>query len=255
MATGVKAQKADTLAIFKQFIAVCNGYKQLPLYMEVDFSQQTNIPRTSEDTINTTAVFNIQSGGAYIKFGPFEQIATDSIVLTVMENVKQMIVSESGNKVTELMRLISATGLTDTSARKMAAKYTAISKTLDNGKYLIGIFSRKQLPGITDPQEEVLLIYNGPTGLPESMTTIKRTLAADQKYEGIDEGRLAQIKKVSFNGKDSLLVKESRTKYDYRIVSHESRNLAVKLSDRIELNEEKAFVPIKTYSEYSLIIN
>ena len=89
------AQERETAQLFKKYVNVCNTYKQLPLQLEIEYKRSTNMVLSNDDSTTMKGIFYIQKDGAYIKFGDAEQIITDSLVLIVMTNIKQMVLSES----------------------------------------------------------------------------------------------------------------------------------------------------------------
>src|SRR5437016_3249819 len=85
-----RAQEPDSLDAVRTFVQVCNTYKQLPLQMTLGIHNTTNLVTGAEDTVQARATFYLQQHGSYIRFGELEQVANDSLMLLVSDNLKQM---------------------------------------------------------------------------------------------------------------------------------------------------------------------
>src|SRR5690349_22972487 len=77
MCVTIQAQKkrarnsnnTDTLASLREFVNVCNVYKQLPLYLDMEIVNSTNFITGEEDTTRSTVLFYMKPGISYVKFG------------------------------------------------------------------------------------------------------------------------------------------------------------------------------------------
>src|SRR5579863_3364883 len=89
--SAARAQQ-DSLAGIRTFLKVCNGYKQLPVLLDVGIERQTNFITGRADTTRLKATFCLQAEGSYIAMDNMEQLANDSLLLLVNKQTRRMIV-------------------------------------------------------------------------------------------------------------------------------------------------------------------
>lgn len=253
------AQTSDSLQLFREFIAVSNSYKQLPLQMSMNFTQYANYPKAANDTGTTThGEFYINSGGAYISFGRVEQVVNDSLVLVIMKDIKQMTLSANSTPVSAWLNAMIAQPLQDTSALKFAAVYTVKMNKAAGGANEITIASRELLEGAGLPLVGISVLYNTSSKLPEKVVTVRRGLTKIPAGGDKDNANKTAVvtrpeKTITIAGKGDFIVKEERAEIVYNKITHaENVQLPVTITDRVVQVHEKNFEPVKAYQNYHL---
>lgn len=248
------AQAKDSLQLFREFIDVNSSFKAVPLQMSVTFRQFNNL--VSADSIKQfNGDFFINKNGAYIDFGPMEQLVNDTMVLVVMKDNKQMLLSQNKTPVADYLRSVTMQPLHDTDARKAASIFTIKKTKKENNTSELEILTRNCIEeGL--PNMSLHLLYDNDSKKPLHLTMVKRTLGklpADSGSfkKGIVNGR---IKITSVEGKGNCIVKEDTSDITYTKIEGESNVLfPVLIKDRIYQNAEGDFEPVKEYAGYHLI--
>ena len=247
------AQNGDSLLLFKEFMQVCNGYKQIPLHLSLQYSRSSNVILTQEDTVTMQADFYLLQNSSYIRFGELEQLIGDSLVLTIMNKEKQMVLSEKDERLIAQMKAMTGPLLQDTSLQKMAVKYAISKRSLSDGKMTIEITERLKMLETTLPVVSMELIYNKGDKTPEKVVTVKRSLIPRSR---MGNTLTAGIRTVTIPGKGEFVIKEDRITYYYKKISHNTDiKLPVAIADRVVYNEEGNVVPAKAFESYTLIKN
>lgn len=254
------AQTADSLELFREFIAISNSYKQLPLQMSMDFTQYANFPLAANDTATKThGEFYIKSGGAYISFGSVEQVVNDSLVLVIMKDIKQMTLSANSTPVSAWLNAMIAQPLQDTSAFDFAAVYTVEMNKAAGGISEITIASRELLEGAGLPLVAISVLYNTSSKLPEKVVTLRHSLTKMQTTGDNDVANKTAVvnrteKTITIAGKGVFTIKEERAEIVYKKITHaENVQLPVTISDRIVQVGGRNFEPVKAYQNYHLL--
>jgi hypothetical protein len=256
-----RAQQPDTLGNLKTFLQVCNAYKQLPLQMTLGIHNTTNLVTGAEDTIQASVTFYLQQQGTYIRFGELEQVANDSLLLLVSDNLKQMMLYNHQQSVAGQLQQYLGFQWQDASLQQIAARFKATVVPLQNDTACIELASRQPLPHTTLPRETVRVVYDPVSGTPFRVEQLKRTLvplnedvynnfAADAAWQG-------QLLKLT-DKKEALFfaIRQQASLYTYENISHEpGKKLPVTISDRIAAAGTGAYTPAKAYADYLLTQN
>ncbi len=239
-------------ALFKNFISLCNDYKRLPLQLSMDYKKTSNIILTQNDTITMKGIFSMQKNGAYISFGGAEQIIVDSVVLIVMDQIKQMVITQSDINLTEQINKMISLPVKDSSIKAMTSTYNIEQTFLNKEKGNMQITNKQNVYGTDIPFELITLEYNVKTNEPLKIETTKRSLI--KKPEDVNFKTTATI--VTLKDKGDYLLKEDVTTYLYSSIKHEeNKMLPVRLIDRIVKDETQTYVPVKAYETYRLVVN
>ena len=244
--------QAKEKALFKTFISICNDYKHLPLQLTLDYKKTSNIILSENDTTAMQGIFSLQQTGAYINFGGAEQIISDSVVLIVMEQIKQMVVTKTDIDLTEQINKMISLPVKDSSIKALSATYHIEQMFLNKERGILQIANRQKVYGTDMPFELITLEYKVKTNEPVKIETTKRSLI--NKTEDADFKTTAAI--VSVKDKGDYWLKEDVTTYLFSSITHdENKKIPVRLADRIVKDEEQGFVPVKAYEAYRLVVN
>jgi uncharacterized beta-barrel protein YwiB (DUF1934 family) len=250
------AQKTDTLSPLRDFVSISNGYKQMPLYLQLEMKNTTNFVTGENDTTVTKGEFYLRNENSYIRFGEFEQVINDSVALLVSDKLQQMMLYANAGAIVKRMKSMMGLALPDSSIRNLARKYTS-STELSRESSVIKLQSRAVIYGTTLPKETIELQYDVSKKIPQQVTTITRSLlrldslqySQLQNEPGIVENLL------TLEG-SYFLVKELVTAYIYNKIEQASIAKApVLISDRIMKNETGEYIPVKNYESYRLTMN
>lgn len=252
LSQGLFAQNKQAKQLFKKYISVCNAYKQLPLQLEIEYKKTSNIVLYKSDSSTMQGVFYIKKEGAYIQFGEAEQIITDSLVLIVMGNIKQMVLSKNTIDIAGQVNKMISVPVSDSSIKMLTDKYTIQQKTSDKETAVLEITNKQNVYSTQLPLEINTLTYNTKNGNPLKIETLKRSLVKKPAEGGFPFSATV----VSIPQKGDYLVKEEVTVYGYKILTHDVNiKLPVLLADRIEKDNSVNYVPVKGYKNYALLIN
>jgi hypothetical protein len=255
-----RAQQPDTLGNLKKFLQVCNAYKQLPLQMTLSIHNTTNLVTGAEDTIQAKATFYLQQQGTYIRFGELEQVANDSLLLLVSDNLKQMMLYNHQLSVAGQLQQYLGFQWQDASLLQIAARFQATVLPLQNDTACIELTSRQPLPHTTLPRETVRVIYDPVSGNPFRVEQLKRTLVPldEEVYNNFAADVAWQGQLLKLTEKEALFfaIRQQASSYTYENISHEPGNkLPVTISDRIAAGSTGEYIPAKAYANYLLTQN
>lgn len=250
----VFAQKKTTELLFKDFVNICNSYKNLPLQLKVEYKKTSNIYTNNMDTNIIQGVFNIQKEGAYIHFGKVEQIVNDSFALAVMEDAKLMVLSENNIGANGIVNNMFKSPINDSSIDKLAKKYSISKRIVDNKTAVLLVVSKTKLYKSDIVKEQMEVWYNIKTMEPEKLITITRSLT--KKSKDIINGKELSAVVITIPEKGEFFVKEEMVNLMYKSIEHNVNNkLPINMSDRIVRDDTKNFVPVKAYENYNLKFN
>lgn len=253
----LSAQTADSLKILREFIAVNSALKKLPLQMQLEFKQAGGNRQNGDSTVTLKGDFVINKNGAYINFGTMEQIINDSIVLVIMKDTRQMLLSENDKSTMSYTNTMMAPQFNDTDILKVAAVYS-VQKIKNNKKNSeIKINSRQMIEEVALPAMSISVQYDEATKLPAELMVTRRTLI--KVPVGIDTAALS--KRVEKNittkwvtiGNDSYLLKETSSQIVYsKIDNQDNVPLPVLIEDRIK-SINGSWQPVDAYKSFQLI--
>jgi hypothetical protein len=251
-------QKGDTVSIMREFMALCNGYKKMPLHLAVQHSNSTTFVMSPEDTAVFQADFYLTEKGAYVRYGNMEQIITDSIVLMVSQDQHVMMLNSNpqSNMQTQLSNYLGLQ-IADSSVHKMADKYASSYLPGDSQKGIIELKSRSPLLGTDIVKEIITMKYDQVTREPEQVTYTRRTLIPVDKaeWDSLPGHENFADKLVEVKG-HYFLVNERRNVFDYKKIDHSNNvGLPVSMTDRVTRNGQGEFIPAKGFEAYYLSVD
>jgi hypothetical protein len=249
--------KEDTLTLIRQFIHVCNVYKQVPLYLDLEIYNTTNFITGPEDTTRSQAEFYMLPGSSYIRLGEVEQLVDDSMALLVSDKIQKMILYSNAQPVIARMKMMMGLSLPDSSILELAKKYKAQAK-LFNDTIAIELVSRIQLYGSVLPKETIEVQYEPKTKKLFRVITTKRTLIPLEQSDFNNlKAQPGLADKLIVRGDSAwYLVKEQAGTFVYKKIEHEKNMiLPATITKRVGKNNQGEFVPVKGYEEYTVIIN
>jgi hypothetical protein len=250
----VLAQKRDTLEVLRNFVKLSTAYQQMPLYMELELMNSTNFITSEEDTAHMKALFYIQPGVSYMRFGDAEQLVNDSMTLLVSDKLQRMILYAHAQPVLQQMQLLTGLQTNDSSLLQLAQRFTAQAVSREGGVNAILLSGRNLLYGTKLPRESVELQYHRGSKEPLKVITVKRTMLplTEDDLKVLDQ----QAEVVTIEGRGRFLVKEQVGTFMYRKILHNTRmTVPATISDRLVKNEEGGFIPVKAYEGYAVTLN
>jgi hypothetical protein len=266
LCAGLQAQKkhartsrnTDTLATIREFVRVCNVYKQLPLYLHMEIVNTTNFVTGQEDTTHSEALFYMKPGTTYIRFGETEQLVNDSMALLVSSNLQRMILYSNAQPVLQRMNAMTGILQQDSSLQEMARSFTA--QPSPPGQQAAGIIltGRNLLYGTSLPKESIELQYDPATGNPSKVITLKRTLlpVKEDDYKILSGKADMTDKLITIAGKGHYLIKEQVVTFIFKKIEHNAAmTMPATIADRIVKNEQGNYTPVKAYEGYAVTIN
>ncbi|HEX7905252.1 MAG TPA: hypothetical protein VF487_15375 [Chitinophagaceae bacterium] len=265
LSINVQAQKkkradkgVDTLITLREFMLVCNAYKELPLKLELELVNTTSFITSPEDTMQTRAEFYLQKKASYIHFGNVEQLVNDSMALMVSNTLRQMILYPDAQRVLLQIKAMTGMQMKDSSIAELSKKYQAQTESKGNDTTSITLVSRLPLYGTSIPKEMLELTYDSKTKTPFQVRTIRRTMIPLQPadYDALKGNTEFADKLISLEEKGNYLIKEQVSSFIYSKISHEPGiNIPVTIADRITKNAAGEYIPAKGFAAYRLIIN
>ncbi len=244
-----KKPKRDTLALIREFIALSNEYKKVPLALDIELINHSNLILSEEDSAHWNAQFYLQPHSSYVRFGELEQVVSDSIALLVSDRLQQMIVYPDAAPIVNRMRQQLGMNLPDSSVVRLGEKYES---ELDPTKPLIRLTHRQVITGTDMPKETIELYYDPVKRFPRRVITVQRALIP------LNEEQLTQVKMndsltpflLLIEGR-TFLVRERTSEYRYRKIERPSESvLPVRIEDRVQRSATGQYVPAASYSHY-----
>ena len=251
------AQKSDTLTPLRDFVNISNGYKQLPLYLNLEMKNSTNFITGEDDTSSVQGEFFLRNENSYVHFGEFEQVVNDSVALLVSNKLQQMILYTNAAPVVQQMKNMMGMSFPDSSILHLAEKYTSAAKVQSKNRGTIELQSRAVVYGTSLPRETINMQYSLPGKLPEQVTTWRRSLLAldSSQYNELQKEPALIEKLLALEG-SYFLIREQVTAYIYKKIDKAAVvHVPVTIKDRIMKNENGEYLPVKKYEMYRLIIN
>jgi hypothetical protein len=252
-----KKEKTDTLLPFREFAAVCNLYKQMPVQLSLHYQKTTTFPVEEEDTANTTADFYLTPKGTYIKFGNLEQIANDSFIVMISNEQQMMMLFENTINIQQRFSNYMGFQMADSSVLKMAKEYSAVFLPGSEGRGIIELKNRSPLPGTDMIKEIITVTYNEKTKDPQKVVHLRRSIIPIEKEDWESFAGKETVKdKLLIINDHYFLLNERNTVYDYKNISHSSdMKLPVTVGERVVRNTKGELVPAKGYEEYHLTVD
>jgi hypothetical protein len=251
------AQKKDTLATMRDFVHICNAYKQMPLYLELEMKNSTNFITRQEDTVAMKGEFYLKNENSYVRFGDFEQVVNDTLALLISNRQQHMILYADAAPVVKRMKSMMGGVLPDSSVQNLARKYRSASQEMSGDASVIKLQSRAMIYGTNLPKETIELQYHVSEKTPERVATLTRSLVR------LDSTQYSQLRNESALKENLLvlegsyfLIKEQVITYQYKQIDQAvALKVPVLMSDRIMINETGDYMPVKEYESYRLTKN
>ncbi len=247
--------QADTLAPVRQFLRICNGYKQLPVQLEVDIRSSSNLVIAASDTAHVAGRFVLCQNGSYIAMDGLEQLANDSLLLVVNPRTKRMQLYPNRQSVTARLQQYLGRQLQDSSITQLAEKYHVTTGKQGKDTSVIGLSSRQSLTHTTVPLQELRVKYDPATQRPYTVSQLDRSLVpvSDSVF------RLAEAKPewagrtVSVHDSSFFLIREQNRVFYFRTITHRPEaDPPVQISDRIMADLTGVYRPVKDFAAFHL---
>lgn len=249
-------QKKDTLAPLREFMSIVSGYKQIPLYLEMEVQNKTNLVTDENDTATMYGEFYLQKENAYVRFGDYEQLVNGGTALIVMHKASAMVLYEDAESVITQMKAMLGAVVPDSSIKEMATIYSSAIKDESNGVAAIELKSRVELLTTGLPRVQIRLEFDTRQRQPQKITMVNRTLVALESSEYMDFSADKQYAPhLLKTDEDYYFIKERETVFMYKklMVNKEAEiNVPVLIKNRVEKGDDGEYKPVKMYDGYTL---
>jgi len=252
-------KKAENAAMLKQFINVCNSYKQLPLHASITVRNAADIITSADDTLQYNIEFFIRDDNAYINMAGEVEVINDSLMLFINNRQKRMALSQNptGHISTQL-NYVSNMFRQDSSISKMAALYTAqqVTGIVKNGEPAadtIILKSRALMPGTQLPKEMIKVAYRVGSQQPLSIVQshVKMIPLSADNYNELEKNALYPGKLVNTGKGYYFLIKDASTEYVFTHIDNDaSTQMPLQISNCIEKNARGKYVPAKGFEGF-----
>lgn len=254
----ITGQQKDSLDLLRLFMNAARTYQQVPLQVNMDLRNHTNLVLAKEDTSHIQAEFYRDDTGGYIKLGEMEQIVNDSMALIVSNELKRMIIYKDAQAVAAQMRSMMAPSLPDSSILRLAARYTVTAEKVSDRIGQLNLFSRMKLPGTTLSGEEMAMDYQQAPLQPVKIRMLKRSLIPVQPEDSVaatkQYGQAGQL--IHIEGEGLFIIREQVSEFVFTKITHDkSVRIPVLITDRIMKNEEGNYIPTKDYASFLMTQN
>lgn len=255
-----KSKSKETL--LKDLHNAVELWRKRPLMVKMQI-QTTNaiadITR-SETAINMELFF--VNNNYYIRTETMEQLLEDSFLLVVHKNAQQMVLRkvDSEFRALFLSQLNRQFKLHDSLLNTRNSKYDLSEDSANSGEKCLKI-SSISTSGYSDaPKEEVKLFVDRLTGLPIRLEQINNSLLPVTETELPNLLNSSDYKNYLIKGKEGsaipyFLLKKSKTVFVYNKISFDAVEFPVTLKDRIVLDAEGNWKPLKSFDQFTLVYN
>jgi hypothetical protein len=247
------AQQADTLAILKLFMKVCNDYKTFPVAGIIDIRNSANVIATAQDTSHMHAQFSLTREGTYINLGEMEQIANDSLILLVSRPLKKMLLYANHRSVSQQLQLSIGWQLQDSSLRKLAGKYSANYALIAKDTAEITVTSRSPVRLTSLPAGSIRIRFDPVSFQPYRIIQVTRNLrpVTATDYELLSTQLGGQM--LAHRDSSYYIVHERVSEYRYDRITHtQDTRLPVTIRDRITRYAGGNYKPVGNFEGYSI---
>lgn len=243
------SQSKKQQQLFEDFVTIVNGYKQLPLQLEVEYRQSDNM------TIQAGKVFNgkfyMDKNNAYISFGDMEQIITDSVVLIVMNDVKRMMLTNNTVDISTLLDRSIVNISSGKSIKQLAERYFISSYDTSGSMKVINMKSKRLFQGTNISMEEILLLHLPNRSEPYAIVTQKRALIKKDLIQNINK----EMPVITVEGFGEFLLREETATCYFKSIEHNTNTKKpALLSDRIIRAADGNVGVASTYAAYELSV-
>ena len=240
-----KSIVADRLEPIKEFIATCNGYKKLPLHIEVEQRNTAFFPSSDEDTMTVNAEFTFTAAGSYIRYGNTEQFSDDSVMLVVSNDQRVMMVYPQEQNIEQLLTGLTGSFATDSSLKKLDEIYSSQFLATEGELAIVELRNRMPLPGTDQLKEKITMKYNSQSKEPVEIIYLRRTVMPVDSAESV-----GMENKLLKNEGEWFLINERVRTYQFKKISHDATiSLPVSIAQRIR-KVSGEYVAAKGYEDY-----
>lgn len=254
---GSRTAQQDSLSIVREFMQVCNVYKQLPLHLTLKISNASNFISSADDTSSIDADFYMLPGSSYIRYGEAEQLGNDSMVLLVSSQLQKMILYPATQSLITRMQAQSGLYTRDSSLVELSRKYQSEQSIISHDTSLIELTARANVYNTLIPSEKISLYYNPATKNPYRVATTRRSLMPleENDYkELLKQGGFSQ-NLISIDNNTFYLVKEQVSSFSYLQIIHDKNIIMpVSIAERIT-KKDGEYIPAKGFESFSMIMN
>jgi hypothetical protein len=250
-----KAQKNDSLAIYKQFIAISKGYQQTPLQASIKYTKTSNVIANVGDTntANILFVFKTPTNG-YVKFGNIEQIVSDTMIVMVNYDIKRIVVFEGSKKeIQAKMIKIGQTNYSDSACKMLAKIYKANLESLDQINSKITLQSVTNLFNTKIAKETIEMLFNTSNKQPIEMVTTKKYLKSitDSSIENL---KMMAPHTINISNKGNYILMVQTEKYFFNYINYNKiERLPFEIIDRVIKKTFSNLLPAKGFEDFAII--
>lgn len=253
----VAAQRKDSLAAYRQFMEVCNGYKSLPLQASIQFQTKCNLAAWDRDTLTKEAVFFLDSSGSYIRYGDIEQLSNDSTLLMINRSARQMLFYPGQYQVKARMQQLAGIRMADSSAEKLARRYIVTRELCpEAGVEMLKLQSRQLLPNSNLPKEEIAIRFYTENSSPLQVTQMTRDYKqVDSAYYTALQANTEYDNRLAKTEDGFYAVLEKKDIFTYVSIAHQNNaKFPVVLADCIFKTSDGVYQPAEVYKDFSFSI-
>jgi hypothetical protein len=255
----VEAQKRQSVDqdVFNQFASLGEMYRKVPLQLTIQIQNSAIPVTTAKDTLQTTMDLYVGEHFYYMQTEGIEEIITDSLLLMVNREIKEMQLFRSNRDLLARAGNMPAMFMQDSSKILLANKFNASIETLSKEKKKISLISKETVSGTIFPREAVSIVYD-PTSFQIIECTQRRAhlipvdagLYSSLQQDTALANRL--LHRIGTDGDMYFLIKENSITYKFTNIEHTAQHPPVNTMDRIVRGDNERYRPAKGFENYSL---
>ncbi len=250
---------ADSIALFKEFIQACNLYKQVPLQLQLNILNSTNITFPQQvidiDTVPQQVQFYLNEKASYVSMNNMEQYVSDSIAIIIINQNKRILLYNNVQPIKEKMNKMMGLVFQDSSILSAAEQFVIGKKNTPNQDVLQYLLeSKSSIYNTNIPKLSIAMNYAKTSKNPIEVVKITRSLQAldsTLKQQIMERNNPADVI-VQAKNKYYLLVEQTAT-YQYASIQHQPNfTIPFTVSNVVQKNSAAKYQPILAYKEYTL---
>lgn len=255
-----RKERADTLAVYREFASLGRWYLQQPLQMNVHFGYRCTPAYAGNDSVDTDMQLYYGGNDFYMQAEGMEQIANDSVVVMVNNETKMINLFPNDGQAFKKFHETMALFVPDSSLQKLAQQYAANMNDEGQGARQIILQSRNSLTGTGHLKEIISITYDAATHQPLAYRHTTRSLVPVDSlvYSRLAEnstysGRLINTKVNHHNL--FLVVKEKITDCRFTNISHGQQGPPAREHDRVLRGKDGEYLAAKGFENYLVTTN
>ena len=259
-AAAQQSETVDSLAPFRPLAAVARLYLGPSVQLDLHLRREAMPVTSASDTLEADMELYYGQPNEYVKSEGLEVIANDSIVLLVNAPARRMTRFLNTPEMKKKMNTRAVPWLPDSSLSALAKRYRGTVTLLGLDSAKTELISKEVIAGTVIPKEKVTLLYRTATGLPvtcietrASLVPVDSAVFSQLQQQDALKGRL--LAGSGKKGRMYLLVKELSTVCSFRKIELDAKRPPVSEQDRLVLDREKGYKPVKGYEDYLLTEN